>query len=72
MLLKVKVFPDAPKNCVEEKEHKLYLFVRSPALHNQANIAARRLLAEHLGVSELKLRITNGHHSQNKTFELLS
>jgi len=71
MFIKIKVFPDSPKELIEDRNSKLYFFVKQSATQNQANIAASKLLARHLGIPERKVRLIIGHHAQNKTFEIL-
>ncbi len=70
-MIKVKVFPDSPKNFVEQKEQRIYIFTKSPATQNQANISSRKLLAEFLEIPVERVRLISGHKNQNKTFQIL-
>jgi len=72
MIIKVKVFPDAPKNSIERKDQRIYIFTRSPANQNQANVSSRKMLASFLEIEVEKIRLISGHRNQNKTFEILS
>lgn len=70
-LVRVKAFPDAPKERVEETApHSLRIFVRQPAERNLANMRIRQIIALRYGVPIAQVRIRTGARSPHKTFEL--
>jgi uncharacterized protein YggU (UPF0235/DUF167 family) len=70
-LIRVKAFPDAKKQSIQEIEpHKLRIFVREPAQNNQANKKIIALLADFYGITPQKIRMIAGHQGQNKTFQV--
>lgn len=71
MIIKVKVFPSAPKDSIEQMNQRIYIFTKSPANQNQANISSKKMLAKFLEIEVEKIRLISGHRNQNKTFEIL-
>ena len=70
--IRVKTFPDAKKEHVEEvSPHVLRIFVRESAERNMANQAVIRAVAKFYNIPEKKLRIQTGHRMQNKTIAIL-
>ncbi len=72
MLIKVRVFPDSKRNQVTCKTKESYnIEVREKALRGEANKAAARILASHLGVDPSKVRLVRGSKKPNKIFEIM-
>lgn len=70
MLLKVKVFPDSPKEVWLRHDARILLYLREPAEKNRANIRACQAVAEQFGIDARLVRLVKGHRGPNKTFEL--
>jgi uncharacterized protein YggU (UPF0235/DUF167 family) len=72
MLIKVRVLPGSKKNRVTRKTKESYrVEVREKALRGEANRAAARLLASHLGISPSGVRLVRGAKRPNKIFEII-
>ncbi|MBI5457143.1 DUF167 domain-containing protein [Candidatus Kaiserbacteria bacterium] len=66
-LVRVKVWPDAGEESVEEgKKGGLEIFVREPPLHNRANKRVCALVARHYKVRAEDVRIVSGHRTRGK------
>ena len=71
-IIRVKAFPDAKKQHLEEVSEKvLRIFVREPPKDNRANKQILKIVAEHYTIPENKLRMIAGHQFQNKTIQVL-
>jgi len=71
MFIKVKTFPDAPRDHVEEKNPDTFrVFVREKASGGMANKRMMILLAEHLKIPASRLHIIKGHTAPNKILEI--
>ncbi len=66
-LVRVKVWPDAGEECVEEgAKGGLEIYVREPPLDNRANKRVCALVARHFNVRVGDVRIVSGHHARGK------
>lgn len=72
MYIRVKAFPDAKKEHIEQDGERLRIFVREPAQDNRANKRITELVAQHQGVPADAVRLISGHHGPNKLFQILS
>lgn len=71
-LIRVKAFPDAKKQHIEEVSPQvLRIFVRESAERNMANRAVIKAVAAYYSIPEKSLVITTGHRAQNKTLLIL-
>lgn len=71
-LIRVKAFPDAKKEYVEEvSPNVLRIFVRESAERNMANHAVIKAVAKFYAIPEKNLIIKTGHRSPNKTLLIL-
>ncbi len=71
MYYKVKVFANAGQDAViDDGSARIAIYTRRPPRENAANEDILRLLGNHLGISQEKLRIVTGHHSPHKTIEV--
>jgi uncharacterized protein YggU (UPF0235/DUF167 family) len=71
-LIRVKAFPDAKKEHLEEVNPNTFrVFVRESPERNLANQAVIKVVAHHLGIPAKKLIIKTGHRSLNKTLLIL-
>ena len=69
MYVRVEVRPGAKRESVLQTDDKTYVIaVKEPAERGLANKRVRTVLAEHLGVTEGKLRLISGHRSPRKIF----
>lgn len=69
--IKVRVFANAKKEHVEEREDgTLKIFVREPPLRNLANFRVREIVAARFSVPVGWVRIVTGHHSPGKLLEI--
>lgn len=71
MPIRVRVTASAKRERVEEKNGRIIVAVKEPALDNRANKRVHELVAKHLGVRANKLRMISGHKSPSKKFEIL-
>lgn len=71
-LIRVKAFPDAKKEHVEEvSHHVLRVFVRESAERNMANHAVIKAVAAFYGIPQKQLILKTGHRAPNKTLLIL-
>jgi uncharacterized protein YggU (UPF0235/DUF167 family) len=71
-LIRVKAFPDAKKEHVEEvSPNVLRIFIRESAERNMANHAVIKAVAKFYNIPEKQLIIKTGHRAQNKTLLIL-
>jgi len=69
--IRVRAFPDAKKEFVQEEEPgKLKIFVREPPKKNMANRRITQLVAEYADVNIKNVVFLVGHKSPNKLFEI--
>jgi uncharacterized protein YggU (UPF0235/DUF167 family) len=71
-IIRVKAFPDAKKEWIEEVEpNKLRIFVREPAERNLANKRVLTLVANFYEIPQNRLKIITGHRGQNKIIQVI-
>lgn len=70
--IKIRAFPGAGAEKVVPDAKKLRIFVREPAQAGRANHRIQQILAQHLNILPHQLRLVAGHHSTNKTFQVLT
>jgi hypothetical protein len=71
-LIRVKTFPDSPKQSVEQIEpYRLRVFIREAPKNNQANKKVLLIISEFYEIPVNKLRILTGHRSPNKIIQIL-
>ena len=67
----VKVKTRASQERIEEfGDHRYLVYVKEVATHNDANIAMLNLMAKHLGVPAMKLKIIAGLTNAEKVLEI--
>lgn len=72
MYVKVKVTPDAKREAIFKENNTLFrINVREPAERNLANRRVREMLASHFGLKPGAVRLTAGHRSESKIFDVL-
>ena len=72
MKIQVRVNTNSPEQEIEDFGDRRYLVkVKSAPENNKANIELINLLARHLGVPALKLKIVSGLSSRDKTLEIV-
>lgn len=71
LLVRVKAFPRARKEHIEEDDGVLRIFVREPAERNMANTRIRELVAAHCNVPLSAVRMRTGARSLQKTFDVI-
>ncbi|KND52066.1 MAG: hypothetical protein ABA06_02260 [Parcubacteria bacterium C7867-001] len=71
MYVRVRVIPDAKReSLIETEDRTLTVAVKQPAERNLANTRVRELLAEHFSLPLGKVRLTSGHRSPRKIFDI--
>ncbi|MCV7226694.1 DUF167 domain-containing protein [Mycolicibacterium komossense] len=72
MVISVNVKPGSRKGPLVEVDDAggLTLYVRERAVDGKANVAATRLLAEHLGVPRSRVRLIGGAAARVKRFRI--
>ena len=69
--LEVRVIPRARRNEVSgDRSGRLVVHVVAAPVDDQANVAVRKLVADHLGVRVSKVDIVSGHHSRDKVLRI--
>jgi uncharacterized protein YggU (UPF0235/DUF167 family) len=69
--LEVRVIPRARRNEVNgDRSGRLVVRVVAAPVDDQANLAVRKLVADHLGVRVSKVAIVSGHHSRDKVLRI--
>jgi uncharacterized protein (TIGR00251 family) len=71
MKIQVKVRPNSKIEEVSQEGGSFIVKVKEPAKEGKANQAVIRLLAEHFGVSQSRVRILSGFRSKNKVVEVM-
>ena len=67
----MRVIPRARRNEVGgHRSGRLVVRVVAAPVDDQANVAVRRLVAEHLGVRVSTVAIVSGHHSRDKVLRI--
>jgi uncharacterized protein (TIGR00251 family) len=70
MKIQVKVKPNSRSEEVSRVGDSLIVKVKEPPTEGKANQAVIRLLAEHFGVPQSRVRILSGFRSKNKVIEV--
>jgi uncharacterized protein (TIGR00251 family) len=70
MKIQVKVKPNSRTEEISKEGDSFIVRVKDPPREGKANLAVVKLLAEHFGVSESKVRILSGLRSRNKVIEV--
>ena len=71
MKIKVQVVPRSSKNAVERlKEREYKVWVTAPPVGGKANEAVIQLLAWEFDVPKSNIKLTSGHTSKNKIFQI--
>lgn len=72
MLVKVAIKPNSKhrEEVVGAAGGALTVYTKSPAIEGRANEAAVRLLADHFGVSQGRVKLVRGHRSKYKVFDV--
>jgi len=68
--IQVKVRPNSKVGEVSQEDDSFVVKVKEPAKEGRANRAVTRLLAEHFGVSQSRVRILSGFATKNKVIEI--
>lgn len=73
MYVRVRVTPAAKKELIKKhSETEFEISVKEPAKQNMANKRVRELLAEAMGKAIQDVRLTAGHHSRTKVFDIIN
>jgi uncharacterized protein (TIGR00251 family) len=70
MKIQVKVKPNSKAEEVSQEEESFIVKVKEPPKEGKANRAVIKLLAEHFGVPQSRVRILSGFRSKNKVVEV--
>jgi uncharacterized protein (TIGR00251 family) len=69
--LQVRVIPRARRNAVSGgRDGRLVVRVMAAPVDEQANVAVRKLVADHFGVRVSRIEIVSGHHSRDKVLRI--
>ena len=72
MKFQVRVKPNSSEQKIEEfGDHRYLVYLKSPAEKNEANIELINIMAKHLGVPAIKLKIVSGLTNKDKTLEIV-
>ena len=71
MKIQVKVKPNSKSEGVTQEEYNFIVKVKEPPKEGRANQAVIKLLAQHFGVAESRVRILSGFKSKNKIIEVV-
>jgi uncharacterized protein (TIGR00251 family) len=69
-IVKVRVFPNAGRDCVVEESGELKVYVRAPPVEGKANKAVVEILADYFKVKKSAVRMVKGEVSREKVFEI--
>jgi|YelNatPaOPRAMG01_1025707.scaffolds.fasta_scaffold62631_2 uncharacterized protein (TIGR00251 family) len=69
-IVKVRVVPNAGKDCVAEEGGELKVYVRAPPVEGKANKAVVEILADYFKVKRSAVRMIKGEASREKVFEI--
>jgi hypothetical protein len=73
MKINIKLKPNSKKGPLVIQHNDYYeVFVREPAVNNQANIAAIEILANHFKISKTRIKLHKGPKSHHKIFIISS
>jgi len=70
MKIQVKVKPNSRTEELSQEGDSFIIKVKEPPKEGKANQAVIRLLAEHFGVPQSRVRILSGFRSRNKVIEV--
>ena len=70
MKIQVKVKPNSRTEEVSREGDSFIVRVKEPPREDKANQAVIKLLAQHFGVSQSRVRILSGFRSKNKFIEV--
>jgi uncharacterized protein YggU (UPF0235/DUF167 family) len=71
MKLQVRVKPNSSEKKIEEFGDRRYLvYVKGAAEKNEANIELINMMAKHIGVPAMKIKIISGLTNKDKTLEI--
>jgi len=70
MKIQVKVKPNSKTEELSREENSFIIKVKEPPKEGKANQAVIKLLAEHFGVPQSRVRILSGFRSKNKIIEV--
>lgn len=70
MIICVRACPKASRNLVKEEKGRLKVYLTKPGQDGLANAQLIDLLAEHLHLKKLQIRIVKGHKSRDKLVEI--
>jgi uncharacterized protein (TIGR00251 family) len=70
MKIQVKVKPNSKTEEVSQERDSFTVKVKEPPKEGKANQAVIKLLAEHFGVPQSRVRILSGFRSRNKLIEV--
>ena len=72
MKFQVRVKPNSSEQKIEEfGDYRYLVYLESPAEKNEANIELINLMAKHLGIPAIKLKIVSGLTNKDKTLEIV-
>lgn len=70
MKVRVRVHAGSRALKVEQREDELHVWVRAQPVDGKANLAVIEALAKSYAVPKSSIRLTSGHTSKSKTFEI--
>jgi len=70
MIIKVKVFPKAKKERIEQSGDTLKAYINEPALEGRANRKLIEILADHFHVKKYRIYIRKGEKNREKIIEI--
>jgi uncharacterized protein (TIGR00251 family) len=70
MKIQVKVKPNSKAEELSQEGDSFIAKVKEPPKEGKANQAVIKLVAEHFGISQSKVRILSGLRSRNKVIEI--
>ena len=70
MKIQVKVKPNSRTEEISREGNNFIVKVKEPPKEGKANQAVIKLLAEHFGVSQSRVRILSGFRSRNKVVDV--
>ena len=71
MKIQVKVKPNSRTEEVSQEGDSFIVKVKEPPKEGKANQAVIKLLAEHFGIPQSRVRILSGFKSKNKVIEVV-
>lgn len=70
MKIRVRVHAGARVAKTEQRGDELHVWVNTPPVDGKANLKVAEVLAKLLNVSKSSVRLTSGHTSKTKVFEV--